>query len=332
MRKFFVNLICGFIPIAKWRKRARKSLLKDNDVLKAIHAELMALNNEKVYSGGQHWELELEERLKDPLRLERYGYKVFSQNDEDGIIEEIFHRVGTTDKRFIEFGVQDGFECNSQYLLCSGWSGLWIEGSGHYCNAIQKTHSDTIKKGKLKLKNAFITKDNINELFSEAGFRGEIDFLSVDIDGNDWHILKAILEGKQISPRVICTEYNPLLPPPVDPGDASRDYVLEYNPDWVWNGDDSQGASLSAFYHLLKPGGYSLVGTCVNGVNAFFVRTEIAGGGGNLFYPDKNGARDFFNPWRFAVNRYRKPFTRSEVHLFEGMENRMKIYKDRTRL
>lgn len=49
--------------------------------------------------------------------LERYGYKVYSQNDEDGIIQEIFRRIGTYDKRFVEFGVQDGLESNSHFLL-----------------------------------------------------------------------------------------------------------------------------------------------------------------------------------------------------------------------
>ena len=57
------------------------------------------------------------------------GYKVFSQNQEDGMVAEVFRRIGTTSRRFIEFGVQDGLECNSTFLLMRGWRGAWIEGS-----------------------------------------------------------------------------------------------------------------------------------------------------------------------------------------------------------
>jgi hypothetical protein len=62
----------------------------------------------------------LQERLKNQLYLERYGYKVYSQNDEDGIIEEIFNRINTTNKVFVEFGVGNGLESNCHFLLHKG--------------------------------------------------------------------------------------------------------------------------------------------------------------------------------------------------------------------
>ena len=64
----------------------------------------------KYIWGGARWDSLTIDRLGNPAALENYGYKVYSQNDEDGIIEEIFNRIGTTNKRFIEFGVQDGLE------------------------------------------------------------------------------------------------------------------------------------------------------------------------------------------------------------------------------
>src|SRR5213595_496662 len=74
------------------------------------------------------WSEELAKpRYADPKRLLRYGYKVYSQNDEDGIIAEIFRRIGTTDRRFVEFGVETGIQCNSVKLLVEGWQRLWIE-------------------------------------------------------------------------------------------------------------------------------------------------------------------------------------------------------------
>ena len=74
-------------------------------------------------------EYENKRRLDNPKYLDRFGYKVFSQNDEDGIITEIFNRIGTTNKKFVEFGVQNGLESNGHFLLHKGWSGLWIDGN-----------------------------------------------------------------------------------------------------------------------------------------------------------------------------------------------------------
>src|SRR4051812_19695893 len=68
-------------------------------------------------------------RFQDPLRLFSSGYKVYSQGHEDGMIAEIFRRIGVTSRRFIEFGVEDGRECNTALQLINGWSGAWIDGS-----------------------------------------------------------------------------------------------------------------------------------------------------------------------------------------------------------
>ena len=138
-------------------------------------------------------EIELKARLNNGLYLERYGFKAYSQNDEDGIIEEIFNRIGTTNKIFVEFGVENGLESNSHYLLHKGWSGLWIDGSEKSVKEIKKLFKKPIYDNKLKVINAFITKDNIDSLISDNGnINGEIDLLSIDIDGNDWWVWNAI--------------------------------------------------------------------------------------------------------------------------------------------
>ena len=66
-------------------------------------------------------------KYSEPKNLINFGFKVYSQSDEDGILEEIFKRIGISQKKFIELGVQDGKECNTTYLLKSGWSGLWVD-------------------------------------------------------------------------------------------------------------------------------------------------------------------------------------------------------------
>lgn len=117
-----------------------------------------------IVEGGFCWETLTRERMKNPKALESYGFKVYSQNDEDGIINEIFKRIGTTNKIFIEFGVQDGLESNTHLLLFYRWRGLWIESSAEYCQNINIKFRPVIENGQLQIMNAFVTRDNINEL------------------------------------------------------------------------------------------------------------------------------------------------------------------------
>ena len=105
------------------------------------------------------FEDETRARLKNKKCLEYYGFKVYSQNDEDGILEEIFNRVGTTNKIFIEFGVQNGLECNTHYLLFKGWRGLWIDGDEDYIKEIHEKFAPVLENGQLKFLRAFITRE-----------------------------------------------------------------------------------------------------------------------------------------------------------------------------
>lgn len=104
------------------------------------------LQMNQIYRGTcMKFEEATRERLKNKKCLEYYGFKVYSQNDEDGIIEEIFNRVGTTDKTFIEFGVENGLECNSHYLLFKGWRGLWIDGGEEHVREIHEKFAPSLR-------------------------------------------------------------------------------------------------------------------------------------------------------------------------------------------
>jgi len=223
---------------------------------------------EQVIYGGYRWEQQTKSHLQDPIFLESYGYKVFSQNDEDGILQEIFTRIGTDTKKFIEFGVQDGLECNSHYLLHKDWTGLWLEGSEPFYRQIQEKFGPVISKGILKTDCVFITRENINTVFEKNVMGGEVDFLSIDVDGNDYHIWEAI---SAVTARVVCIEYNGKFPPDCE-------WVMPYFPEHVWQGNDCHGASLKSLEKLGRKKGYQLVGTNLTGVNAFFVRADLAEG------------------------------------------------------
>jgi hypothetical protein len=232
-------------------------------------------------------EQELQRRLREPLYLEQFGYKVYSQNDEDGIIEEIFNRIGTTNKKFIEFGVQDGLESNGHFLLHKGWQGLWIEGSKGYCSKIRKLFKKPLEQKQLVLANAFITAENINEIISGNFAEQQIDLLCIDIDGNDYHVWNVI---KCVSPRVVVVEYNSVFPP-------KHEWIMPYNANHVWDKNDYMGASLKSFEILGKTLGYQLVGTNLNGVNAFFVKKDLAK---DLFVLPAS-AENLYNPARYDI-------------------------------
>lgn len=217
---------------------------------------------------GFCWNALTKVRISNPKSLEAYGYKVYSQNDEDGIIHEIFARIGVTNRKFVEFGVQNGLESNCHLLLFYGWQGLWIESSSEYCEEISTKFRPVLENGQLKIINAFINKENINELITAGNCFGEIDLLSIDIDGNDYYIWEKL---DVINPRCVIIEYNGKFPPDLD-------WKQAYDAGHIWGGSDWHGASLKAMEALGRKKGYSLVGTNLRGCNAFFVRDDLVAG------------------------------------------------------
>jgi hypothetical protein len=205
-------------------------------------------------------------RYQDPLRLLAKGRKIFSQGDEDGIIGEIFLRIGVSSKRFCEIGVGDGRQNNTLALLYQGWSGVWVEGSKRRCASICSTFSWAIKAGQLELVQKRIDADSAQMLAREIKDFFSLDLFSIDIDGIDWHVVKA-LPG--LKARVVVVEYNVKFAPPIE-------FIVRNEPGFSWRRDDYFSASLSAWEKLMRDKGYALVGCGLTGANAYFVRADLA--------------------------------------------------------
>lgn len=190
------------------------------------------------------------------IDLKLFERKIYSQNGEDGILIKIFDCIKPKSHYFVEFGVQDGLECNSRYLREKlNWRGLTMDGE--------------FENPKIGLRKHFVTRDNITTLFQQYGVPREFDLLSIDIDGNDWYLWEAILQ--EYSPRVVVIEYNPNFPPP-------DDRVIPYDPEFFWGKIPHaafHGASATAIYNLARAYNYSLVYIEKNGVNMFFVRDDL---------------------------------------------------------
>lgn len=209
---------------------------------------------------------ELERVLEHaPTTLNKKEHKIYSQHGEDGLIDEIFKRIGTTSKTFFEFGAGSGVENNTISLLIDGWKGWWIDG-GDYVDVYKKLYATSIANGKLTIGKHLISSKNINEIVQTLGIPKEIDFLSLDIDGNDYYVWEAL---SATTPRVIAIEYNGAYLP--------DRHFLQKESENLWNGSNFFGASLFTLNELAKKKGYTLVCCDSSGANAFFVRNDVVG-------------------------------------------------------
>jgi len=208
---------------------------------------------------------------KNNFNINKFGIKIYSQNNEDGIILYIFKHIGIKTKKFVEIGVENGTECNTTNLLKNfNWKGIQIEGSKKLYNdaKIQLKKILEKKRNNLKLLNIFVTKKNINQILKKNCGK-EIDLLSIDVDGNDFWIWKAI---NCVKPRLVIIEYNSFF-------GSNISAAIKYNSKFSWdhrNNKSYYGASLKALEKLGKQKKYILVGVDKNGVNAFFVRNDLA--------------------------------------------------------
>ena len=234
------------------------------------------------------------EILDNEFDINLHEKKIYSQNGEDGIIDYIFSQIGTTNKFSVEFGVGNGFECNTVYLLeRRGWVGLMMDyGADQQIkwNKIFKKAWDYRKQGLFKnikkyvafvkkitnrakrstnfhldIKNERVTTENIQNLFQKYNVPKFFDLLSIDIDYNDYWVWKSIID---YSPRVVVIEYNSAIPP-------TESRAVSYDPEAIWDGTNYFGASLLALSNLGQQKGYTLIGCDSNGVNAFFCKSEL---------------------------------------------------------
>lgn len=233
--------------------------------------------------------------LTDPATWEFSG---FSQNGEDGIIDVLRNQLLKRNRYFVEIGCSDGMENNSAWLVVAEkLSGIMIEGDPALAERAKRMIAGHSVGGECR--NMFVTRENIRELRTLM-FHSDPDVFSLDIDGNDYYIAKAILENG-IRPKIFVVEFNSVF-------GAERSVTVPYRDDFVFSSAHSTqlyyGVSIKGWRNFFAAQGYQFTTIDRNGVNAFFV---------DPLHFDKNFL-DKISPLYFAENLYqyrkfRKPST-----------------------
>lgn len=198
------------------------------------------------------------------------GFRVFSQFEEDGKLLYILALIGMKNKTFVEIGSDDGINSNCANLAFNfGYHGLFLDGNPKAIKRGEKFYGKYPHPYMYapKFTCAKVTAENINTLVSDAGLKGEIDVLSIDIDGNDYWIWKAL---DAVQPNIVVIETH------VEFG--LRNIVVPYDPNYFYPGKHPvyHGASPVAMVNLGKQKGYRLVGANQLGFNFIFVKNGLA--------------------------------------------------------
>ncbi len=250
--------------------RTGHEMLADvNRRLDRIEAQLEVV--QKIWMRTRHLEPAVQALLREryldrdelpyPEKLVTQRFRLASQNQEDGLTLALLKEAGTTNRRFVEIGsgLSGG---NSSFLAREwGWTGLMVDGNADMAAVGRRFPGVTAVS-------SWVTRENINELIAGHGCAGEVDLFSLDLDGSDYWIWEAMTA---CSPRVVILEYNSMF-------GAERAVTVPYAASFDRHDAHGMyyGASLAAQARLSARKGYRLVAVEPTGVNAFFLRNDLA--------------------------------------------------------
>jgi hypothetical protein len=221
--------------------------------------------------------------------LSEVGFRCYSQYEEDGMLLYIFSLIGTGSKRVVEICAGDGRECMATNLIVHhGWEGVLFD--GHEANVRAGTRFFAAHPSTLLVPPAFhcrwFTTENVNPILEEAGVDGNVDLLSLDIDGMDYWVWKAM----RLRPRVCIFETSNAIPSDLA---LAAPYDASFDASQVADRPVCRNASLAAWVKLSREKGYRLVGAHRHGFNAIFMRDDV----GTEDFPEVSVASCHDNPW-----------------------------------
>ena len=269
--------------------------------LKVLNAKLTLIENEVSNEAASQKSLMCQYRIlaasgKEELPCFRdVGFRKYSQFEEDGILLYIFSLITPINRTCVEICAGNGRANTTNLIINHGWWGHLFDGNAELVKAGKKffaNHKDTFLYPP-RFTHAWVTAENVNELISKSGITGAVDLLSLDIDGMDYWIWRAI---SVIEPQVVvCEIHNPI------PADMSL--TVPYDPNFTFVSENYRGASLAAMVKLGREKGYRLVGTHRFGFNAFFIKNGV----GEEFFPEVDSASCLADPFSQLARQERWP-------------------------
>lgn len=195
-------------------------------------------------------------------KINDFEYQITSQNNEDGIINYIFDKLKINKLNFIEIGF-DYYQNNSLGILNKCNKGLFIDGDNKKVIILRAVLKLFYPKTEITVQNALVNIDKIKQ--QNFNDQEEIDFLSIDVDGIDYYLLKEI----NFKPKLICIEYNFWFGKDLSCAvPYKKNYALDSLSNYV-------GASLKALTELANSKGYHLIAIDSACINAFFIRDDL---------------------------------------------------------
>ena len=217
---------------------------------------------------GQLFSSFLKTNLKNIKNLDDVSFKVYSQNNEDAILEYLILSLKLKNIKFIEIGTEDYSESNTRFIYEKyNCDGLIIDNTKNLTSKISKLLH--IWKGNLKIEEEFVNKNNVNTLIHKHFPNKTIDIFSLDIDGIDYWILKELPDNLS---KIIVGEYNPYFGPDLE---VTVPYSDNFNRFEYHSSNLCFGMSLRALINLMKNKGYSFIGSSSLRSNAFFIKNEF---------------------------------------------------------
>lgn len=221
-----------------------------------------------------------------PIDFDTIAKSIYAQGAEEGMLARIFERVPPASRFCVELGASDGLRNSNTALLLreQGWRGVMIEASDYRFGKLRANWGDAEQ---VRIVQARVQPEDVERIFAEAGVPEDLDLLSIDIDGNDYWVWRAI---ERYRPQVLVIEYNPYYEPP-------KRWVMRYAPDHEWDGSTYYGASLESLYRLGKDKGYELLCCDKQGNNAFFVQAPLL----ERFGVEDNSPQVLYRPAMYKV-------------------------------
>lgn len=218
--------------------------------------------NRKIDALIRHSYLEKFLSKEMPLWLVAQRFQISSQNEEDGMVLALLELAGIKHQTFVDIGC--GATGGNSLILSEefGWRGLMVDASE---SAIEKCKQRVRHNKSVSAIQTYVTPNNVNDILKDAGFSGEIDILSLDIDSYDYWVFSAL---DVVQPRVLVLEYNAHLGPE-KALTVPLEQTLEGAPKFF------SGASLTALTKAAEQKGYRLLACDNMGVNAFYLRDDL---------------------------------------------------------